>query len=60
MGLRGSQESSCIYHIFIIWECGNDGELRQTVNLFPFGLGGSNPFTPTKVLLEFKGSLFES
>lgn len=51
MGLRGSQESSCIYHIFIIWECGNDGELRQTVNLFPFGLGGSNPSTPTKKIL---------
>ena len=30
-----------------IWECGNDGELRQTVNLLPYGLGGSNPSTPT-------------
>ena len=43
-------KKTCIYHIFIIWECGDDGELRQTVTLFPLGLGGSNPSTPTNVI----------
>lgn len=29
------------------WVSGNDGELRETVNLMPFGLVGSNPTWPT-------------
>ena len=37
-----------------LWECGNDGELRQTVNLFPYGLGGSNPSTPTNLGLLWR------
>ena len=33
------------------WRDGNDGELRQTVNLFPSGLEGSNPFPSTNFLM---------
>jgi hypothetical protein len=36
-----------ILNLYLIWGCGNDGVLRQTVNLQPSGLVGSNPIIPT-------------
>ena len=40
-----SFESSTALEIWEYWNC---GRFRETVNLLPFGFGGSNPSTPTK------------
>lgn len=48
LGPRCRRFESCLLDLLKLWKCGNDVELRQTVNLSPFGLGSSNLSASTK------------